>query len=286
MEDLPALPYFVPADELPEPLPSYNTIIATKGRYVDTPCSRVVRVGKHYVVKYGPQVSLIEGLTMLFVAAAVPSAVSVPKVYAIYTVGKYNFIVMEYVEGDTLASVWPSLSAETKKSIGQQLRTAMDALRSLPSPGYYGRVGRNPYEDTIFWTSPDDNVSPPGLICGPHESEEEVNNAMVAKFLYNKGPPEKAVFYRRTLPLIFHGHRPVFSHNDLQTKNLILRPDGKLTIIDWEVAGWYPDYWEYAMAHVFCGGWKTDFHECLAQALDPYPVELPWIGMLYHELWN
>ncbi|KIH87756.1 hypothetical protein SPBR_05363 [Sporothrix brasiliensis 5110] len=132
MDNPPGLPYFAPADKLPEPLPSHEAIVAAEVCYADTVCSRVVRVGTHYVVKYGPDVSLIEGQTLRFV----------------------------------------------------------EPLR--PPPFRFQSYG----------------------------------------FLYNNGPPEKAAFYRHTLSLVFHGHRPVFSHNDLQTMNLILRPDGTLTIID------------------------------------------------------
>ncbi len=83
MEELPTVPYFAPTDELPELLPSREAIAAADVCYADTESGRIVRVGQHYVVKYGSEVSLIEGQTILFVAAALP-AVSVPKVYALY----------------------------------------------------------------------------------------------------------------------------------------------------------------------------------------------------------
>lgn len=44
-------------------------------------------------------------------------------------------------------------------------------------------------------------------------------------------------------------HRIVLSHGDLNPKNIILldERDGSVSIsgiIDWEMGGWYPEYWD------------------------------------------
>ncbi|KAK3319030.1 kinase-like domain-containing protein [Apodospora peruviana] len=43
------------------------------------------------------------------------------------------------------------------------------------------------------------------------------------------------------------GHyRVKFTHADIAPRNIRVGKDGKITgIIDWEFAGWYPEYWEY-----------------------------------------
>lgn len=79
MEEPPALPYFAPADELPEPLPSRDAIAAANVCYANTECGRVVRVGKHCVVKHGPEVSLIEGQSTLCVVVVVLSVILILK---------------------------------------------------------------------------------------------------------------------------------------------------------------------------------------------------------------
>jgi hypothetical protein len=43
----------------------------------------MVRVGKHFIVKFGQDVDLIEGENMLFVQKT--TNVAVPKIYALYT---------------------------------------------------------------------------------------------------------------------------------------------------------------------------------------------------------
>jgi thiamine kinase-like enzyme len=40
--------------------------------------------------------------------------------------------------------------------------------------------------------------------------------------------------------------RLVFTHQDLAARNLILDDNGRLWAIDWELAGWYPEYIKYA----------------------------------------
>jgi thiamine kinase-like enzyme len=44
-------------------------------------------------------------------------------------------------------------------------------------------------------------------------------------------------------------HRIVFSHNDLSPRNVLVDSWGRLVgILDWEMAGWFLEYWEYTAA--------------------------------------
>jgi aminoglycoside phosphotransferase len=45
-------------------------------------------------------------------------------------------------------------------------------------------------------------------------------------------------------------HEIVFTHADLNMRNILVDEDMKISgIVDWECAGWYPEYWEYTKAH-------------------------------------
>ncbi|OJJ31905.1 hypothetical protein ASPWEDRAFT_43931 [Aspergillus wentii DTO 134E9] len=51
----------------------------------------------------------------------------------------------------------------------------------------------------------------------------------------------------------------VFAHGDIAPRNIMVDENGNIIgIIDWEYAGWYPDYWEYAqiMRPAFWGDWS------------------------------
>ena len=62
--------------------------------------------------------------------------------------------------------------------------------------------------------------------------------------------------------------------------------DGSITIIDWEFAGWYPSYWEYARAIFACGRFDDDWSEWIDFSLDVYRNEWAWMQMLIVELWS
>ncbi|KAJ7266578.1 hypothetical protein C8J57DRAFT_375624 [Mycena rebaudengoi] len=44
-------------------------------------------------------------------------------------------------------------------------------------------------------------------------------------------------------------HRIVFTHGDFSPRNMMVRDDVVLALIDWENAGWYPEHWEYIKAN-------------------------------------
>lgn len=53
------------------------------------------------------------------------------------------------------------------------------------------------------------------------------------------------------LPGVSHcsGHNIVFTHADLNMRNVLVH-NGRLSgIVDWENSGWFPEYWDYTKAH-------------------------------------
>lgn len=114
--------------------------------------TKVFRVNDRFAVKIGCDVSLIEAENMKFLAAN--SKVPVPKVYAAFRNPdtKKTHIVMEYIPGDTLQKLLPSLNLVEKARISKLVKDAITELRSIPSPGYFGMLNRQPYLDEVFWT--------------------------------------------------------------------------------------------------------------------------------------
>ncbi|KAI1915617.1 hypothetical protein LOZ61_001548 [Ophidiomyces ophidiicola] len=262
------LPYFAPNP--PHPLPTKDQVdtapvlIAHNGY-------RVVHIKPHIVVKYGSsgQLNLIEGENMLFVRQM--TAVRMPQVYALYTdpVKSVNYIVMEYIEGDVLASQWPNLTPTDKTNITNTLKKYFDQLRSLPSPGYFGGIGRRPLPEGMIWSE-----KPNPQINGPLDTEHALNTALALKYVIESDIQTvyKAAFYRRTLAQVFQGHDPIFTHGDFQRKNIIIRrssagsSDFEVTLIDWQTSGWYPSYWEYSMA-MSATRWNDDWDQWVSLVL-------------------
>lgn len=281
------LPYFAPSHRLPAPLPSQAAIESSGKVLQEYTGRRVILYDDYYIIKYGANVSLTEGKNMLFVRET--QAAPVPEVFALYSTTDeqgytINYIIMEYITGHGLNTIWAHLDSSQKMKFSSQLHLYFEALRKLPTPGYFGCVGKQPFEQSMFWTAPEHDAN--GVVSGPFDTETELNNALVEKYLYNSGLNHKASYYRRVLPLVLQNHKSVFTHGDLQRKNIIVKDDGTVVVIDWETAGWYPEYWEYALAMLACGAWNDDWHESVQHVLAEYPNEYAWFDMLMRELWS
>ncbi|KKZ64204.1 hypothetical protein EMCG_01489 [[Emmonsia] crescens] len=283
------LPYFAP--NIPRPLPT-NSEIEKATLLVKHNGYKVVKVGNEFVVKFGTasQVDLLEGVNMLFVQQA--TKVKVPQVYALYqdSESSTNYIIMEFIKGDTLDTQWAQLTRCQKSEIATTLRQYFQELRDLSSPGFFGSIGKNHLLHGIFWTP-----QPTPSINGPFDSESALNEALALKYIEasDNRTTFKADFYRRSLSQVFRGHVPKFTHGDFQRKNIIIRrrPNDtktsqyEITLIDWETAGWYPSYWEYSIA-MCASRWDDDWDEWIAKILQPFDAQFPWLKMLYLDLWS
>ncbi|KAI5302421.1 threalose-6-phosphate phosphatase [Ascosphaera pollenicola] len=295
MKEVVDLPYY--ATDLPCPLPTIDEI-QNAPDIVEDGWRRVVAVNQHYVVKFGPQVHLAEGQHMLFVRQTTKN-INLPRVYALYRDENarpvpQSYIVMERIAGKTLLAAWPDLTQPEKQVIMNSLRSQIDELRQLPAPGYFGSVGKTQLLDRIFWTSEPDPSS-----NGPFESEEELNEAMVLNYGLNsditKSFPYRQAYLRKCFPLIFRGHKAVFTHGDFQRKNIMIRDEAeegeddkggenRVVLIDWQFSGWYPEYWEHCNA-VCALHYKDDWAIWLDTAIKPYIAETAWMQQIRLELW-
>ncbi|KAI0006689.1 kinase-like domain-containing protein [Xylariaceae sp. FL0662B] len=240
------LPYFAPPHTLPAPLPSHEEITAivsgrSEGKQleVNDDDRGVVKIGEHFVVKYGKELNLIEGENMLFVREH--TNIPVPTVYAMFKhePSKFNIIIMEFISGKPLHTCIGNLSATQRQLVGFQLRSHVAELRKIPSAGFFGVVDRRPYIN-MSWVFKRE--------AGPFESAVDFIDAYFsAQFgdktgkLNSELDDIKSEFLQISKGL----DSPVFTHADLQTKNIILREDNSICIIDYESAGFYAEYFEY-----------------------------------------
>ena len=237
-------------------LPSIATILqSTDVLSAPDASATVVRVGERFAVKYGASVSLLEPQNLSFVAKH--SNVPVPETHGTLTeegTGR-NFIIMEMVSGEPLAKAWPSLSSSEKHDVVGQIQKAMIELRNIPPAGYIGSVARQPCADGIFW-APDSPRDP--SLSGPFDTEDSMNEGILRK-LESSEHRSYVGLLRMLISTTLHDHRTFFTHGDLQPKNIMVQSTNstasdtalfKIRIIDWETAGWYPEYWEYCNATI------------------------------------
>ncbi|KAI0201968.1 kinase-like domain-containing protein [Astrocystis sublimbata] len=260
------LPYYAPAHELPEHLPTHEEVMSSE-EYLASPIYgkkvTLVRVGRHYVAKYGALVQSIEGENMLFVAQR--TSIPVPKVYAIYTYstrenGIENMIIMEFIEGQTFYRSKGSLPNSKISLVVRQLRAQLEELRSILSPGYYGAIGRRPLVNLVA----DRQLAP----CDTFQEFTEQCLDIVFRKRMGERFTNAKKFYKACLESVATGkghEKPVFSHGDIHQENVIITPAGNPVLIDWEAAGFWPFYHEWFIA---------DEDMAPSNFLDPCPSEL------------
>jgi hypothetical protein len=288
-----SIPYIADKADLPADLPTVEEIETATEVFVDSWQGKVVGVGIHFVVKYGPRINLLEGESMLFLARSV--SFPVPQVYALFQnpPKTVTYIIMERISGSTLASAWPLMDQASKQAVTLQLRSQIEEMRKLPSPGGYCSVGHRE-----LLADPHLIGSPSNPLFGPFDTESEFNEATIAIYEHERDDSSKHLinYYRRAFEDVFQSHEPCFSHGDLQQKNIMIRhspaaeeearwdPNSlEVMIVDWEFAGWYPSYWEYSRA-VLAGRWDNDWRDWVDQFLEPFRNEYAWTMLVFCQL--
>lgn len=52
-------------------------------------------------------------------------------------------------------------------------------------------------------------------------------------------------------------HKTVLTHSDLSPRNILIQRNQIVAIVDWEMAGFYPAYWEYVKA-LYHPDWQSE----------------------------
>lgn len=261
-------------DNLPAPLPTVEAIKNAPGQVWG--CGgTVVRLDADYFVKI--VADPLEAHTQRYVWQH--TNVRVPRVYAMYQRkeerGPITYIVMEAIAGDTVEKAWEDLDENNKTQITKQLHESLNSLRQLPNPGYFGSIEGTVCPDTWFTEKFPNH--------GPFATEDDFVLTLLRTFpTYDRRIVNLVEYFRRTLPQALRtDEAPTFTHGDLQPRNVMLQPDGKIAIVDWGTSGWYPAYWEYAS---MTWAWLRRVAEAqayLAQMLDDeYPNHYAWYAIL------
>jgi aminoglycoside phosphotransferase len=229
-----------------------------------------VPITRNKIVKTGPYVHLTEGATMQFIAKN--TSIPVPKVYCSFVRKNRAYIVMERIPGDMIPTAWKKLSEESRQKVFDQLKHMIQEMRSLkPLPGteVESCVGGSLRDSRIPRTSP--RFGPFKTVqdfhlwlregLQPSQVEGRANDPVweevrdMAAAQDNPWPP------------------PVFTHADLNPFNILVRGDRVVGLIDWELSGWYPHYWEYTSAWL-SSVTRTEWQGSIERFLEPFPQEL------------
>ncbi|KAK5121751.1 hypothetical protein LTR85_004626 [Meristemomyces frigidus] len=193
------------------------------------------------------------------------------------------FIIMEFIEGQTLEAASPSLTSTERDDVFHQIREALVRLRKPPPADYLGCTGRKPLGDGIFISDPVDPAR-----SGPFARQSEMNEAMLQR-ITEECAASYVSLLRTVMEDTLQGHRTGITHADLQPRNVMVRraggkPDGsggslKVTTIDWEMSGWHPEYWEFCSASVW-GSSKPEWLEAVQKMTTVYSKEYLMLGLI------
>ncbi|KAF5973627.1 ubiquitin interaction domain-containing protein [Fusarium bulbicola] len=143
-----------------------------------------------------------------------------------------SYLLMSRVPGTPLAICRDSLSDQDYANLSVQLKGCVSQIRDIPKPANHDMVICN----TLGEACRDPRIRDWSPI-GPFADE-----ASFSQNLRFSDEPSR------------RGHKIVFTHGDLNPRNIMMERISNSAgatgwrlsgIIDWETAGYYPDYWDY-----------------------------------------
>lgn len=183
---------------------------------------------------------------------------------------------MERIDGQPLSDSWSERSGKEKDGLLAQLKGIFWELRVLKKPPGMGiadgavcAADGGKLHDHRIWNAAGEK----GL--GPFSNEAEFN-----LFLRNGvtntdsiTDPEKKAEIQKLIEMHRESEgrktKTVFTHGDVSPSNILVKAGRVVGIVDWEMAGWYPGYWEYTTAintH-YIKGWREE----IGKFLDEWP---------------
>lgn len=201
------------------------------------------------VIRHGDKVTKInrQGISPAEVVAMhfirEHTTIPVPRIHATTAAT----ITMDYVEGTTLEEAWNGLSDDERAVISDQLRDYIGQLRSIKGT-YIGGFENGPAIDGRRFTHEG----------GPFATEAEWNDFLLSNLL-TQCPDVLQSVVRSQMRT---DHDIVLTHGDLVGMNIIVR-DGRIaSIVDWERAGFYPEYYE--LIKLLRGpNWRVGYYKAL-----------------------
>ncbi|KAJ0418496.1 kinase-like domain-containing protein [Aspergillus carlsbadensis] len=253
--------------------------------------ARLVFAESDIVVKLGHGVRLAEAEAMHLVSTR--TSISVPKLISAYILDGVGYIAMSYEMGEPFEHYWARVSEEEQTRILNQLHGYVSKLREIEGDTI-GGIGGEPCRDGIFEAGYGDYMK---YSYGPYPPEESFNEGMV-QALRDRLPQEvlrgendkESVFFTAEYFLYqtvrsLKNHGIVLTHGDLHPGNMLVQADGTVVILDWGLAGFWPEYWEFYRA-LFTASWRTSWERMVEKFVPPYYVEYSVINKVFATVWN
>ncbi|OAA66847.1 Protein kinase-like domain protein [Niveomyces insectorum RCEF 264] len=236
----------------------------------------VLRISDQLVCKFCSLPSAVnEYHTLVFLETTLPSFPA-PRAHGVVEFGCYGLLISDYIAGTDASKAWRIMTPRQKKSFSRQLDALFAPLRAVP----WGCGDGDETNTTTSSSPPSSSPSAKTALGGLHgggcvdrrrpDLAPGTNIYTVADFhkWLLSGAPRVEAPYRTMFQGImdnFPTPKIVFTHGDLRLENVIVEQvggadggagsasgadstvsgDWKIrAVIDWEFAGFYPEYWE------------------------------------------
>ncbi|PLB41523.1 protein kinase-like protein [Aspergillus candidus] len=243
------------------------------------------------IVKFGHSVRLAEAEALHL--ACTRTTVATPRLLSAYILDGVGYILMSYEPGEPLEHYWDRVSKSEQDRVLKQLRDYVRQMRAIPGDFISG-VDRSRCRDGIFEAGYGDYTK---YSYGPYSSEESFNEGIV-QALRDRLPPKvlkqendvESHFFNREYTLYqtvrgLKNHKIVFTHGDLHSGNIVVRADGTVVLLDWGLAGFWPDYWEFYRA-MHSAHWRASWDRMIERFIPPAYVEYSVISRVFAFAWN
>lgn len=190
-----------------------------------------------------------------------------PRAVDVLETSRFSYLLMTCVPGSPIGQMLDAMTDEQVKQVVIDLKTYVSQLRDIPNKTSGFQICNSEGGGILDWRIPD---SQRGELR--FKTEAEFNRYLTDPFWEE---------IRRCAAKSHNiQHDIVFTHGDLNPRN-ILAENGRITgIVDWENAGWFPEYWEYTKAHYSVRSLMRWLADVVDQIFEGYREELVVENML------
>ncbi|KAH8426416.1 aminoglycoside phosphotransferase family protein [Aspergillus melleus] len=164
------------------------------------------------------------------------TCIPAPRAIDVLETPRFSYLLMTRVPGRPIGQILYTMTDEQVKQAVIDLKKYVSELRKIPGPPGEYQICNSQGGGFLDWRIPD-------------SQREELRFKSEADFNKYLTDPFGEKTRRDAAKSHDICHRIFFTHGDLNPRN-ILAEGGRITgIVDWENAGWFPEYWEYTKAH-------------------------------------
>lgn len=148
------------------------------------------------------------------------------------------FVIQERIEGEPLEDALPKLTQDDIARIGGQVREYLAQLKKITSPQMQMLDGRPVIDRRLFRPIPD-SASEACTVCNS-QAELAANMARAIRHRIDDELTLAKLMARMPNALPF-----TFTHSDVHEGNIMVKNGNFVGLVDWELAGFYPCWWEF-----------------------------------------